>query len=383
MLSLFQEIKMTLRDSADQLTFPLLDLAEESLADPITDTAAHSNDLILFRGDPTLVKKFELSKMADDGLFGTGIYLTDNAIVAEDYAFSARSNCEHIFHDCDNERDAIAALMKRIMVNDCNYPQRSSDLRTHYSDMIYDRRAQGDLDFDAHHDRIDRDYRAAHAKLSLRIMAEAKRILNQRRENLHFHRDTCGNYRMADGPATGYVTSFSLPITYSNVILDADAPLSSDGLKALEKTFLDINFTSFRHEHDFVETFEEWVTLVHSKTMEYAWWDNHRFGGEGKNPSLDQIRNGTYFGLSIFHNLENQKILINNLEEAGYRGLTFRGGVPGSGDAKRGGGGIDHQVYVVWNEEYLHTRRVGSTEIKSSPILTPHEKHMRVSTFNL
>jgi hypothetical protein len=376
---------MALRDNSDQLTLPI-DEMEDSV---VTDTQATvdvqpvATEIVAYRGDSSPISRFEIAKMRHDGLFGHGIYLTINPTVAEDYAFASHSSYKRVFRDCADERDAIRAYMKSLIVNECGYQSKVSELRSRISDRVYDLKEQGDTDFDIHHDNLRKEYDKALAALAIETMADAKRLLAERRETDRFHADTLGNYRLLADDAKAFVTSFSLPTAFTELMLDADVPLTDQALKAVGDTFKAIGYHSFRHEQSFMNTWEEWVDLVRSKPMGYAWRDNHEFGGAGINPSLDEIRNGTYFGISAFHELEAQKTLSDKLEEIGYRGITFQGGTPGSGELPRGGGGVPHRVFVVWNEDYLHTRRLGSTEIATHPILASHEKHMRVKTFNL
>jgi hypothetical protein len=376
---------MTLRANIDQLTLAIDDTEDpknlEILVGPVFEHVPA--EITAYRGDSSLIDRFEVAKMRVDGLFGHGIYLTNNATVAEDYAFASESSCQHVFQNCTDERDAIRAYMKSLILNECGYQDKMSQLRNSISQRVYDHTEQGDLDFDVHHDNLRKEYEKGLSTLAADTMADAKRLLAERRETVRFHTDTLGNYRMLADEAKGFVTSFSLPTAFTSLMLDADVPLSDEALKAVGDTFKALGYHSFRHEQTFLDTWEEWVDLVRQKPMGYAWRDNHEFGGTGLNPSLDDIRNGTYFGISAFHDLDAQKILAEKLEDVGYRGITFQGGTPGSGELPRGGGGVLHRVFVVWNDDYLHTRRLGSTEIATSPILAAHEKHMRVATFNL
>ncbi len=375
---------MALRDHTDQLMLPIAELEVTVDREPTPDIGRQTvaTELIAYRGDPTAVDRFQIAKMHHDGLFGYGIYLTDSPIVAEDYAFASKDSYDHVFRNCKDDRDAVKAYMLSLMLGECGYQEKGRALREQITNQVYDPAARGDLDFATHHDNLNREYKRAMSDIALATMADAKRLVAERRDTIRFHADTLGNYRLLKNGSQGFVTSFSLPKTFATSMLDADAPLPDEALGAVGNALKEIGFTSFRHEDSHWNTWEEWVELVRREPMCYAWCD-HQFGGNGINPSLDEVRNGTQFGGSAFHDLKNQQILSDKLEEIGYRGITFQGGVPGNGELPRGGGGIPHRVYVVWNEDYLHTRRLSTAEVVTRPILTAHEKHMRVKSFNL
>ena len=62
----------------------------------------------------------------------------------------------------------------------------------------------------------------------------------------------------------------------------------------------------------------------------------------------------------------------------GYVGLAYDGGVRGAGTANRGGGGILHNAYVFWDEEAVHSFRVGTAPDKDDEV-GELEKGIRVN----
>lgn len=352
----------------------------EEKTDYPDEPMTQEGETLAYRGDATLITKHDTSKSKDDGLFGVGVYLTSDRLIAEDYCFTKGVNCTHVFPNCGDDRRAVQAYLQHLMHEELKFTRRAHELREKHAARVYDR--QGTADFDQHHDSVHKEYKAALNELALAILKEAKHLMADRRTNLALTRDTIGNARFSSPDQRGYVTTFSLPNEFIAQMLHADRPIPDSLIDVLGAVLTDCGLHSFSHDKDHFLTWDGWIKMIRRYPMGYAWADE-TFGGEGKNPTLDEIKNGTHWGNAIFHRRKSQELFSERLQQAGVLGIRFDGGTKGGGTMPRGGGGRRHDVFVVWNDDYLETRRIASTEIAPKPIVTPYEKTMRVNTFNL
>jgi hypothetical protein len=101
--------------------------------------------------------------------------------------------------------------------------------------------------------------------------------------------------------------------------------------------------------NEFVASFDEWVEVFRREGTRYA-WNDIMVGGNGENPSLDQFWNGTHGGYGLLSRHEKMDEFIAHLRANGYNGIEYDGGTR-LGANIRGGGGIRHQSFVLWDED--------------------------------
>ena len=115
-------------------------------------------------------------------------------------------------------------------------------------------------------------------------------------------------------------------------------------------------------------SFDRWVQAYKTSGILYAWASKDEgrdpvVSGHGENPDLDVISNGTHFGHHWFYS--NYQQFAEAMQALGYVGLEYDGGKR-MGSHVRGGGGIRHRAFVLWNDDDVNNFRVDVEQVSAS-----------------
>jgi hypothetical protein len=339
----------------------------------------------LYRGDNQDIEKFEVEKTDHEALFGTGIYLTDHPEVAGDYTvkgkegvfFSATTNSNR--DGAKSPRDLTTALLRKLM-DDAGFEQQQADLKDDWQSKFYQEMPH-DVDADErkmYQDKFTLAFQTERSKLVRKVVAKAKAQFKEMRHNLRIKKLTTGEYVFTNVGRTATVAKFEVPTAYLSKCLHAEQPLPDAALKIVRALYFsaaksmghgpgdetqtfDLRVNQPTGHETQGHTFDSFVTGYKKNGSRYAWSDRS-MGGAGENPSLDLFWNGTHSGYWVFKDTGRQKELVKALQGLGYVGLAYDGGtrIVSDAAANRGGGGVLHRAYVMWDAHAINSMRVGS-----------------------
>lgn len=370
-----------------------------------------SGTVKLYRGDGSEVERFQLAKTDEGALFGIGIYLTDDAEVAKDYTVSgAKAGDGNVifppakmrrdgagFHDL---RELTAAFIRHLLNDDRDFSERVDALKTEWQNKYYD--LNGKIDWSGDHDeaRAERDriqqhiqdgFAAERSKLIRTAVAKAKKDYAAIRPAMRVAKLTTGEMVFTKPKRDGRLSTFEIPTAYIGKCLNVEEPVSDELLKIIKDAFTRVhpkndpegvwdlrtrNPESRMGDEVMGQSFDQFIQNFRDHGARYAWTADWQ-GGNGKNPSLNFIWNGTHSGYHAFqHNRVNQQNLIDALKPLGYVGFVYAGGVQTSGSGAHGGGGHYHNAYVFWDEDAIASFRV-SSEPLTDPEIEDKSKGLR------
>lgn len=334
----------------------------------------------LYRGDSTEIDAYDTSKTYDNALFGRGIYLTDKKEVASDYTVNKGaidqivSNPRVEYH---SQRDAIVGVITDILNKELDWPEQADRLKNEHSARWWNNEVPGfetramrfgEPGYEEARAQQQKDYQADLLARYSAALRKAKAIYKKRAVDYRVTKDTMGRWMVVKAGRPGKVSRFEIPDEYLARTLHGDEPLSDAEVKIIGAFIESVSPTKFQDFRDangeFVKSDDEgthnfwkWVEVFKKSGSDYAWRDapDRFMGGKGENPSLDQIWNGQHGGFNIFY--KSGDAFIPFMQKAGYVGIQYHGGVR-IGDNVRGGGGIRHTSYVLWDSDFVNKCRV-------------------------
>ncbi len=336
-------------------------------------------EAILYRGDANEIEAYELNKTFDNALFGRGIYLTDNREVAGDYTINKGARDQVVSDpgvEYKSQRDAIAGLLMDILNNELKWPEEHERLKKIHSDRWWNdeipdhpgTRAMrfGDPGYQEARERQQEDFREDLIAAYKTALQQAKKLYKARAADYRITKDTMGRWTIVKADRPGRISRFEIPDEYLARTLHGDRPLTDEEIKIVgafieETTPQGTDFRDSNNEHvsteDGSHNFWKWVEVFKSRGSGYAWrgGDDWFMGGKGENPSLDQIWNGQHGGFNIFY--KSGDAFIPYMQRHGYTGIEYHGGIR-IGDNVRGGGGVRHTSYVLWDADFVNKCRI-------------------------
>ncbi len=319
------------------------------------------SETMLYRGDSTMINKFDVKKTGFIALFGSGIYLTDNPIVAADYTL--KSSNRVIIKEANSLRDLLVKYLALIIKDRFDWKNINQKLLDKFSTAFS--RAS-----DEERKQTNQEYRNAQLQIISELMKKAKAVFKKEADNLRIFKNSFNKWSLVHHDRDAYISSFEIPNEYLNRCLNADEPLPDKVIDLIKKLFLNgreetMKFDMRDSNGNFM-SFDDWIHAYKTKGIMYAWKDNNQVvKGHGKNPSLDVIRNGTHFGYSWFYDKNEEDKFIKGMMGLGYVGLEYYGGVKVSGHV-RGGGGTKHRSFVFWNDDDINSFRVDTKKIEDT-----------------
>jgi hypothetical protein len=343
----------------------------------------------LYRGDASEIEAFDTAKTYDNALFGRGIYLTDNRDVAGDYTVN-KGAIEQIVsnprEEYRSQRDAIAGVIMDIMNKDLGWAEIKEKLKDEHAPRWQNNEVPGfpntrvmrygEPGYEEARAKHQQDFQDALLVEYGAALRKAKRIYKQRAVDYRVVRDTMNRWTVVKADRPGRVSRFDIPDDYLAKTLHGDNPMTDAEVKIVGKfveqatphgtDFRDANNQQVKGENG-AHNFWKWVEVFKKSGSEYAWRDgkDRLMGGKGENPSLDQIWNGQHGGFSIFY--KSGDSFIEFMQQSGYTGIQYHGGVR-IGDNVRGGGGIRHTSYVLWDSDYVTKCRVDQEAVVDAPL---------------
>lgn len=350
-------------------------------------------EAVLYRGDASEIEAYMLDKTDAGALFGRGIYLTDNRDVAGDY--TVKGGSDSVISDRSQEytssRDAIAGYINDVVNKEFNWLEVSKDIKDKHSNNWWDAMRglnRNTPEYDEMQERLQAAYKADLVAQYGKIVKEAKKLYRARSKDFRMVKNTLGSYTIVKQNRPGKISRFDIPDEYLSKTLHGDRPLSDDEIAAIGKfiesrsshmDLRDVNYERVASKDD-QHNFWEWVRIFKKTGSHYAWRDgNSRIGGKGVNPSLDEIWNGTFGGFDIFYKSGGN--FIPYMQSKGYTGIEYDGGVR-IGGKNRGGGGVRHQSYVLWDADYVNGCRVEQESVVDPEIDYDASKLRTMSLFS-
>lgn len=335
----------------------------------------------LFRGDAREIETYDIDKTAN-GLFGYGIYLTDNKDVAGDYTVSSTKDMiTNPREKYKSQRDAIAGVIMDILNKELDWPSQQKDIIDARSREWWDNDETrslrfNDPAFEEAQERVREKYNTILMDAYKAALRKAKALYKQRAVDYRIVKDTMNRWMIVKADRTGIVSRFDIPDEYLARTMHGDEPMSDAEIKIVG-TFIEKvhpHGSDFRdRENGFVRTddgshnFWKWVEIFKKHGSEYAWRDgrDRLMGGKGENPSLDQVWNGQHGGFNVFN--QAGKEFIPFMQAHGYTGIRYHGGLR-IGDHVRGGGGIRHTSYVLWDSDFVNKCRVDHERVQDTKL---------------
>jgi hypothetical protein len=339
----------------------------------------------LYRGDSTKIDQFDQSKSAQMFLLYThGIYLTDSPDVAADYTLK---DSEHTVYRDDQARDAKTLLqgyIKKIANETLGLDGAIQKLRSKWQEKAWQAQRvtpRGEL-FDSK--PFEQQMRMEVIALTKKFFLKAKKLVMAQRSDLRVMKLTTGEWAIVKTDREGYVTQFEVPEAYLAKTLHVDQPLSVSVLDLIKRLWAATSGGDPERVYDMrnaageLQTFDKWVKAFQHDGITFAWDEEgvRNTGGKGELPDLETIWHGTHMGGSWFHDRANVKAFVAGLQDLGYVGLEYSGGVR-LGAHTRGGGGIQHRAFVFWDDDAINRFRVSATKVIDPEIDVKQLRYVR------
>lgn len=340
----------------------------------------------LYRGDASKVAAFstEHTRNSIGLLFGMGIYLTNNPRIALDY--TVKGGWKHdgtgtviLREEYPSKAEAIRAYLLLIMNDQFGWKEHAEQMKTQWanrfhSDNPYPRVARWDregneaqehIDHAARANAIQEEYRSALREEFGKFLNRAKKVYRGEMADIKVFEDTAGSWHVMRHSHAGTISEFAIPQSYLDRVIHGDRPMDEKQLGIIRTIYQEIygdRKVDLRDRNEESMRFDDWIEYFKTTGTRYAWREDI-VGGKGANPSLDEMLNGTHSGFHIIYKSDD---LIARMKAAGYVGIEYDGGVR-IGANVRGGGGIRHQSYVFWDDEFINSCRVGTTDAEYDP----------------
>lgn len=350
------------------------------------------NEAILYRGDASRVDRFLLDKTENGALFGVGIYLTDSPEVAADYTFTKGS--QHVVFrglDRDNPPTTVRDLIMqylRTLIDADGWPEKRKEIWDFYGRKVQQypdhlprdeatMRAYWHRENDErklYTDKLQAEATAALKKEYAKFVTRAKKRLRAERDSLRVVRSTMGTFTLVKNERAGAVSRFDIPDDYLARTLHAERPMPDDVLDILRRIAherVGDSVVDMRdRDYEKMLNFDDWVENFRQHGTLYS-WEYHQIGGKGENPSFDEIRNGTNYFSILFHDRDVQLRFIADMQALGYVGLEYEGGRRIGQNNPRGGGGLRHRAYVLWDEDTVNSFRIDDHDLPPDDEIDP------------
>lgn len=327
------------------------------------ETPADVSTITLYRGDTSKIDQFDISKTDVNALFGAGIYLTSDATVARDYSFARTHDVQaHIPSDVvESKRELIADYLQEIIRTELEWPKIRDGIQQPFRDRAWqiDREAE---DRDAQVEALRSEMTKATVDGYKKVLQQAKALYKQRSGDFVFTKNTMGQWKMLKKEWKGVITHFDIPTAYASCCLHGDRPLTDKAIAMMRQVIMDMTgegkrfymkgMIDFRDDDNNGTTFDKWVALFKKGGARISFGGGEVAGGTGKNPSLENIMNGTLSGYYIRNDAGDA--LIAGFRNLGYVGIEYDGGIR-VGNHVRGGGGIEHRAFVFWDDRYINS----------------------------
>lgn len=333
------------------------------------------NELLLYRGDSSKIDSFDINKTDPMALFGKGIYLTDNKTIADDYTMKAGKNIIFISEKARSIKELIKEYLYNIMENDLNYHTKANKIHDEARDNLWD-----DIKNNSSEEMRNK-LKSDQKKLYQSLFKKAKEIFSTRMNDFRIKKDTTGKFYIVDKNRTSQITTFDIPEEYLSRTINSDIPLTDQEINIIGKFIIQIfgdRILDFRNLDGKMISYKEYIDNFKKYGARYA-WEGITIGGKGKNPTLDELWNGTHAGYHIFKG-EHQDQFIKFMQNYGYVGIEYQGGKR-LGSHVRGGGGELHRAFVLWDSSYINKWKIDVDISRDERLSLDIHKGLRTSGF--
>lgn len=325
-------------------------------------------ETMLYRGDATKIAQFDVTKTSDRGLFGPGIYLTNDPNIAADYAIK-RGSDHVLFSDetAKTQRELMAGYIRLLIDEVIDWPTKEKELKQDWAMTNLKGHKRGnDVNGMSTYNwnSLHRFLAEHHKTLAIAHYAAAQSKLKNMLPNLKIASNTQGELSIVTRSHNATVAGFDVPEAYLSRTLHAERPVPDKVLELIRKLWIaELGPTNhdMRDGNENRVDFDSYVRNYKTRGTRYAWSDK-TIGRNGLNPTFDELRNGTHGGYHVFTDGLFDKAgqhdrFVKGMQALGYVGLAYDGGLR-AGGYTRGGGGHLHQAYVFWNAIELAAFRV-------------------------
>jgi hypothetical protein len=366
-------------------------LPKYAMRDLINLITESQQTVTLYRGDASEIERFTMDKADSEALFGRGIYLTDSPEVAADYTLKGNGG-DIVFQSgaynssFQSKEQLIQAYLEKICM-ELGYEEEAKRLKEQWHQIALERQNKAVIPDGLYWDGMSSEeqnkahvvyreirnkpalearaeYEVERRALSQKFVAKAKKVYRERIKDMRIIRQSTGAWVFVKSERGGTISTFEVPRAYCEMTLDTEAPLADDVLPILRDAFyaaydkipygtgrMDLRVWDAKGDEKFPLSFDDYVEGYKTMGSRYAWAD-HNIGGKGKNPTVDELLNGTHAGYHVLKNAQDK--LIADLKGKGYVGFRYQGGVRVGGTGNRGGGGVLHNAYSFWDEKVIN-----------------------------
>lgn len=282
---------------------------------------APKGHVLLYRGDSTKIDKFDVGKTSLFGLFGHGIYLTDNKRVAGDYVSKAdKGDVIFTLSGARTKKDVLDYWLRRQAAKfDADGNDRSKEVAYWTKDVPY----SDGTDWAMVLPRLEGERQARFNA------AKAKWLRMSKEYEVRIKLDGTGVIQRKPGKGQGVITAFFIPESYLRSTLVADEPIDSRVLQTIT-----------------------WALQKHGDGATARDIQNHirMREREGEDTSFRDVFTGITADSPLKHDMAAQVEFRDALESQGYVGINYLGGVSM-------GGGYKHRAYVLWDDRKVNKWR--------------------------
>jgi hypothetical protein len=279
-----------------------------------------SENVRLYRGDSTKIDNFDAKQTSLYGLFGHGIYLTDNKRVANDYK-SKGSDGEVLFRmeGAKNKQEIVRRWVERRAAKiDENGIDHSSEIAFWSSNVPYS--DGGDWSVVTNDlRRTEREKRVAYAQALWVKMSRKYEVRKKLDGTFVIQKKTIGA-----------LAEFDVPQEVVRHCLDAEAEINHHVMDSIEHAL---------SKHGDMQTARDIKSFIRQQERE---GEQVSFREVFTNIGVDSPLRGDRAVLDYF---------ISELQEQGYTGISYLGGITM-------GGGYKHRAYVFWDSDEINRYRV-------------------------
>lgn len=289
----------------------------------IQDIFENAKDCVrLYRGDSSKIKSFDRSKTNTFALFGQGIYLTDNKRVAGDY--TSKSNDNDVIYRTvgKTKQEVLDKYLNQIASTiDHNGNDLSNKIEYWGSSVPF---SNGSSWSTKGMKKNEEEYK--------KRLEYAKQAWNKISKNyeIRIKLDGTAVIQKKSNVSESQISEFDVPQSYMKKLFHADDPIND---KILDKLLYVLK------KNNDIATANDINRYVRDEQKEY-----------GVNPSYRTI----FINIGADSPLSDREVqdqFIESLEDMGYVGIEYTGGMSM-------GGGYKHRAYVFWNSEQLNKFKV-------------------------
>lgn len=283
----------------------------------IQDIFENTSDYVrLYRGDSSKINSFDRSKTSSLGLFGQGIYLTDNKRVANDY--TSKSNDNDVIFRTEAKNITKKDVLDRYLEKTASMIDLTGKNHSFYGHPIefsngfaWARRSHPDVsnEYEKRLDFAKQAWDKIKKNYEIRIRLDGTAVIQKKPQLSDSH-----------------TTAFDIPKSYINKTFHADEPIKDDVLNVL------LHILTNNNDGSTADAIKQYV-----KNEDFKF---------GENPSYRTIYTGIG-GASPLYEKNIQDAFIKGLEALGYVGIKYTGGITM-------GGGYKHSAYVFWNSSDIN-----------------------------